>query len=220
MRLTLNSLFLPPFVNRVKAITRHARYLLFFSVFTVGIISTAFSQDITREYTIKRKGDVVGHTLFTHASSASTTTLVLTSDVKAWFVVTFQANAREEAVFENEILTRSSIYRKMNGNEKVNKTTTLNGNRYLIRKGSKQEILDSYPIHFNLLSLYAFEPKRISKVYSDNYEKFFDVHKIGDQHYKVNFPGGNFTEYFYQNGICVKVHVHHSLYEVVIELIR
>lgn len=160
----------------------------------------------------------MGHIVFTHTSYANTTTLRLASSVKTKLMVASQGTAKEESVFQNDVLTMSSIYREMNGNEKVNKTTSLKGSHYLIQKGSTQEILDYYPIRFNMLSMYAFEPKSISKVYSDNYQKFFDVHKTGDQRYKVNFPGGNSTEYFYQNGVCVKAKVSHALYDVTIEL--
>lgn len=198
-------------------ISRALRFLFIF-IFSIVISPNSFSQKTTLDYTINRKGDAVGHILFTQSCSADKTILKLESDVETWFIFTFVANALEEAIFENNIMTRSSIYRRMNGKEKVNKTTTLNGSSYVVQKGSKQEVLNHYPITHNLLCMYANEPKNFSKVYSDNFQQFFDIQKIGDQHYRVNFPDRNYTEYFYLNGVCVKLHVHHTLYEVTIEL--
>ncbi|HLF65484.1 MAG TPA: DUF6134 family protein [Saprospiraceae bacterium] len=195
------------------------RFSLIF-ILSAVIIPALFSQDKSLEYTINRKGDIVGHIFFTQSSLADKTTLRLESNVKTWFIFTFFANALEEAVFENDIMIRSSIYRQLNGKEKVNKTTTLNGSNYIVQKGSKQEVLNNDPIRYTLLNMYVLEPKNISKVYSDNFQQLFDIQKVGDQHYKVNFPDRNYTEYFYKNGVCVKVHVHHTLYEVTIELKR
>ena len=203
--------------NGADTVKRLSRTVLIL-ILTLGSAWGSLAQNRVLEYAIIRKGDPVGQICFTQSTLANKTILTLESDVETWFVFTFVANAREQAVFENNIMTSSSLYRQMNGKEKANKTTTLNGNSYIVKKGSRQEVLNHYPIRFSLLSMYVIEPTNISKVYSDNFQQFFDIHKVGDQHYKVNFPGGNFTEYFYQDGVCVKVHVHHTLYEVTIEL--
>jgi hypothetical protein len=170
------------------------------------------------EYSIKRNGDVVGIINFTHGITGNRTVLTLESEVNTRFIFNFKAKAKEEAIYDDSIMTWSSIYRKLNGNVKVDKKTKANGNTYTVYKGSKTETLNNYPIRYNMLSIYIIEPVNISKVYSDNFQQQVDIQKIADHHYKIKFPDGNYSEYFYTNGICSKVEIHHSLYSATIEL--
>jgi hypothetical protein len=160
----------------------------------------------------------VGNIRFKQNISGSRTTLLLESEVKTRFIFTFTARAKEETIYDNGIMTWSSIYRKLNGNVKADKKTKANGNSYTVYKGSKTETLNNYPIHYNMLSIYVLEPLNISKVYSDNFQQQVDILKLAEHHYKIKFPDGNYNEYFYSNGICIKVQVHHSLYSATIEL--
>ena len=128
------------------------------------------------------------------------------------------AMALEETVYENGIMIWSSIYQKMNGNERVNKKTKLMGRNYVITKGQQLETIISFPIHFNMICLYISEPLHMSKVYSDNFQQFLDIQKLSDHHYKIRFPDGNYNEYYYTNGLCSKVEVNHRFYNSTIEL--
>jgi hypothetical protein len=170
------------------------------------------------EYSIKRNGDVVGIINFTHGITGNRTVLTLESEVNTRFIFNFKAKAKEEAIYDDSIMTWSSIYRKLNGNVKIDKKTKANGNTYTVYKGSKTETLNNYPIRYNMLSIYISEPVNILKVYSDNFQQQIDIQKIADHHYKIKFPDGNYSEYFYTNGICSKVEIHHSLYSATIEL--
>lgn len=170
------------------------------------------------EYSIKRNGEVVGTISFTHGIAGNRTVLTMESEVNTRFIFTFKAKAKEEAIYDDSILTWSSIYRKVNGNVKVDKQTKANGNIYTVYKGSKTETLNNYPIRYNMLSIYIMEPVNISKVYSDNFQQQIDIQKIANHRYKIKFPDGNYSEYFYTNGICSKVEIHHSLYSATIEL--
>ena len=194
---------------------------------TIGLIFVCLaislfsdSQNKKMEYQIKRNGDVVGNLQFTQQSSGNRTTLKLESEVKTWFIFTFNAKANEEAVYDNGIMTSSSIYRKLNGNVKADKKTKADGNSYTIFKGSKTETLSNYPILYSMLSIYTVEPVNISKVYSDNFQQFLNIQKIKAQHYKIKFPDGNYSEYYYDGGICSRVEVYHSLYSASIERIK
>lgn len=182
----------------------------------LGVFAT--SQEKKLEYQIKRNGNVVGNVHFTQTSSGNRTTMKMESEVKTRFILLFTAKAQEEAIYDNGIMTWSSIYRKLNGNVKADKKTKAYGNSYTIYKGNKTETLNNYPIRYNMLSIYSAEPVSISKVYSDNFQQFLDIQKMGEHHYKIKFPDGNYSEYFYKNGVCSKVEVHHTLYSATIEL--
>jgi len=177
------------------------------------------AQEKKLEYNIKRNGDVVGNIHFIQGISGNRTVLTMESEVNTRFIFNFTAKAKEEVIYDNGIMTWSSIFRKLNGNVKVNKKTKANGNAYTVYKGTKTETLNNYPIRYNMLSVYINEPVNITKVYSDNFQQQIAIQKIADHHYKIKFPDGNYNEYFYTNGVCSKIEIHHSLYSATIELI-
>jgi len=178
------------------------------------IFSTdSYSQNKTFNYQIIRNGDKVGSLLFSETSTGDLDYLKMESDVKTRLIFTFTAHASEEAVYNNGILLRSSIYRRLNGTEKANKQHEVTGNRqYLIRTGKTSEFTKAYPITYNMLSLYSKEPENISKVYSDNFQTFLAIEKAASHKYKITLPDGNYNYYYYKNGILNLVEVHHSFY--------
>jgi Domain of unknown function (DUF6134) len=187
-------------------------------VVLLGTMISANAQEKKLEYNIKRNGDVVGNIHFIQGIAGNRTVLTMESEVNTRFIFNFKAKAKEEVIYDNGIMTWSSIFRKLNGNVKVDKKTKANGSAYTVYKGSKTEMLNNYPIRYNMLSVYIIEPVNVTKVYSDNFQQQIDIQKVDDHHYKIKFPDGNYNEYFYTNGICSKVEVHHSLYSATIEL--
>jgi len=187
----------------------------------IVLLSTMISinaQQKKLEYSIKRNGDVVGNIHFIQGIVGNRTVLTMESEVNTRFIFNFKAKAKEEVIYDNGIMTWSSIFRKLNGNVKVDKKTKATGNAYTVYKGSKTETLNNYPIRYNMLSVYINEPVNITKVYSDNFQQQIDIQKIADHHYKIKFPDGNYNEYFYINGVCSKIEIHHSMYSATIEL--
>ena len=187
----------------------------------VALLITMISinaQEKKLEYNIKRNGDVVGNIHFIQGTAGNRTVLTMESEVNTRFIFNFKAKAKEEVIYDNGIMTWSSIFRKLNGTIKVDKKTKANGSVYTVYKGSKKETLNNYPIRYNMLSVYIIEPVNITKVYSDNFQQQIDIQKIADHHYKIKFPDGNYNEYFYTNGVCSKIEIHHSLYSATIEL--
>lgn len=193
-------------------------YDLTLLVVLLGTITSINAQQKKLEYNIKRNGDIVGNIHFNQGIVGNRTVLTMESEVNTRFIFNFKAKAKEEVIYDNGIMTWSSIFRKLNGTVKVDKKTKANGNAYTVYKGSKTETLNNYPIRYNMLSVYISEPVNITKVYSDNFQQQIDIQKIADHHYKIKFPDGNYNEYFYTNGICSKIKVHHSMYSATIEL--
>lgn len=187
-------------------------------VVLLGTMISTNAQEKILEYNIKRDGDVVGNIHFIQGIAGNRTTLTMESEVNTRFIFNFKAMAKEEVIYDNGIMTWSSIFRKLNGNVKIDKKTKAIGNAYTVFKGSKKETLNNYPIRYNMLSVYIIEPVNITKVYSDNFQLQINIQKIADHHYKIKFPDGNYNEYFYINGVCSKIEIHHSFYSATIEL--
>jgi hypothetical protein len=176
------------------------------------------TQVSTREYVIIKNSKSIGTILFTENKSGGNTILLLETEINARFLISFEGVGREEAVFQNNNLIRSSIYRKLNGTEKANKRLWRGDSSYLFRDGSDSGVATDRPIHYHLLSLYIKEPVDDHWVFSDNFQQFVEVERLSGGHYKIRFPDGNANEYFYQQGICSKILVHHTFYSATIQL--
>lgn len=210
-------------VNPVKAeklsvLIRKTGKVIFVCLLLLLMGYFAWPQDTQLQYVIKRKGSEIGTISFSQQNSGNKKVLKMKSNIRLRVLFLFTATGQEESVFENGVLTSSFIYQKLNGNERVNKKTQLLGNNYVITKGKETETVGSYPISYNMVCLYDREPISISKVYSDAFQRLLDIQTIGDHHYKISFPDGNYNEYYYSNGACTKVEVHHRLYRSTFEL--
>ena len=178
------------------------------------------TQNRSLNYQIVRNGSKVGTLRFSESNSAGMDFLRMESDVKTRFIFSFIAHANEEAVYENGVLLRSSIYRRLNGTEKANKQHQADNRRYIIHDGSNTEITNNYPITYSMLSLYSREPGGIGKVYSDNFETFLAIQQPEPHKYKITLPDGNYNYYYYKNGVLNQIEVHHSFYSANIILLN
>jgi hypothetical protein len=176
------------------------------------------SQTRSLNYQVIRNGSKVGSLQFTQSTVAGMHYLKMESEVKIKFIFTFTVNVKEEAVYSNGVLLRSSIYRQMNGSEKANKQLQAGNNQYILHAGKNSEVKKNYPITYNMLSLYSMEPLGVDKVYSDSFETFVAIQKAGEHRYKISLPDGNYNYYYYKQGILYLVEVHHSLYSANIVL--
>lgn len=208
----------PESAKKIQEIMLKAGKIIIILVLFLAVAHIAISQEKKLEYVIKRKGSEVGAISIIQQTLGNRMFIKLESEVRTRMIFLFTAKGKEESIYENGILTWSSIYRKMNGSEKANKKTRLSGKNYIVSKGDDSETLNSYPIRYNMLCLYILEPVNIQKVYSDNFQQFLDIQTLAPHHYKIRFPDGNSSEYFFSNGICSTIKVHHSLYSATIEL--
>ena len=176
------------------------------------------AQNKVLKYQIIRNGTPVGTVLFSETSTNDGDYLKMESDVKTRFIFSFVAHASEETIYHHGVMFRSSIYRRLNGNEKVNKQHQENNGQYIIHAGQRSEVTKTYPITYNMLSLYSKEPEDISRVYSDNFESFVSIQKTGQHRYRITLPDGNYNNYYYKNGLLVLVEIHHSFYSANIVL--
>ncbi len=190
--------------------------LLFVLLLLFGVI--AFSQSNQLRYSINRKGSQVGTISFFQQFAGNKKIFRTESEVKTRMLFLFTAIGREESVYENGVLQSSSVYQKLNGSERLNKKTMLVGRNYVVYNGKHPETLANYPISYNMICLFAMEPSAVTKVYSDRFQQFLDIQPVRNHQYRVRFPDGNYNEYFYTNGLCTRVEVHHSLYRSSVEL--
>jgi hypothetical protein len=189
------------------------------AILLIFFAMSVIAQTKDLNYMIMRGTDIVGGIHFTETNNSGMKQLEMESQVKGRILfISYSGNAKEEALYQNGVLYRSSIYRKLNGKEKANKQHQAVNNQYVIRSGENSETSAAYPITYNMLSLYSTEPVTIDKVYSDNFQRFLEIKKLENHKYKISLPDGNTNYYYYQNGELVLVEAHSSWYSVMIVL--
>ena len=184
------------------------------SIIVTMLVLPGFSQTRSLHFQIIRNENKIGTVSFSENISDGTDSLRVESNVKTRFIFTFTGYVLESATFKNGILLQSSLYRKFNGDEKVNKQHRAENAQYIISKGKNSKVMKDYPITYNMLSLYSKEPVNIGKVYSDNFEKFLSVQKVDTHKYKITLPDDNYNVYSYVDGVLNLVEVHHTFYTV------
>lgn len=204
------------FFVRLRFVAR----VVFLILLMAGIAVYAFSQERVLQYIVKRNGDAVGNMIFKEIKDSNRVTYKLQSEVKTSFVFTITVKAIEEATYENGILTYSRFYQKVNSNERVNTEIQASGRGYLVISRQNVKPLNSYPITCNLICLYTMEPLHQTRIFSDKFQQFISIENVGLHHYRIKFPDGNYNEYFYQSGTCIKVKLNSTWFCAEMELKR
>lgn len=198
-------------------IPRISLFLILMVLLLTGFQTNAQTKEL--HYQILRGNDVVGSILFSESDITGVKKMKMESQVKGKILfISYSGMAKEETIFRDGVLIQSSIYRRMNGKEKINKQHQAVNNQYVIRTGEKTDVAGIYPITYNMLSLYSSEPVNVSKVYSDNFQDFIPIKNMGDHQYKISLPNGDTNYYYYKNGILARVTANSTWYSVTILL--
>jgi hypothetical protein len=202
----------------VKAKLLYAFKIVFFIgvAFIIAMVTRAQEKNLL--YTVKKNGNKIGYMHVKENREGSIVRLSLKSDIKTSFIIRFSAVGIEEAKYDNGILVSSFVYQKLNGTEKINKQIRYVNGGYVINSKGIEEALTNEKIYYNLLCIYNHEPFQSVLIFSDKYQKFLPIYKIGEHHYRIKFPEGSANDYWFENGVCKKIEVDHAFYSVIMEL--
>jgi hypothetical protein len=191
-----------------------AKYILLL-LFTACIFPTpGYAQERKLVYDVMKDGNIIGEIIFLELIKDQRKILSLTSDVKTRFIFCFSDHAEEAASFEDGVMVYSSFYQKQNGSDKAHKKTIASGNSYKLIDDGASKLISCSPIRYNMLLLYTNIPESIYKVYSDNFQKLLDIKKVGENKYRLTLPDGNYNYYTYRNGVCNRVDIERTFFNV------
>ena len=202
--------FLPPRWRKAKGALWLNTFVLL-GTFLFAIPS--FSQQQHLQYAINRNGKTVGNLSFEKSTAGTRTTYNIHSEVKVAVLLTVTVQAREQSVYDNDVLQSSSMVRHVNGRQKANKQIVNNGSGLTVSADGHRKELKNFRVKYNMHCLYSVEPIHFGNVFSDNYQQFIPIIKMADHHYRIAFPDGGSNEYFYENGVCKKVKVKSNLFD-------
>jgi hypothetical protein len=169
------------------------------------------AQKQVQNYQIMRNGKNVGWTTVEKMMDSNTMMMIMLTDVKIRFILSYESSAKEISHFRDGNLQQSYYYRKTNGSVKADRHTKLVGNNYEVDDKEKTK-LKITPVTYNTLCMYFQEPVNISKVYSDNHQRFLDIEKTKDGGYKTVSPDNTANIFYYSGGVCNRVKITHSFY--------
>lgn len=196
------------------------RYLLISAITGIIILAAIKATSQQLIYKVLHNGDNIGWIkLERSCDSVNYCRMQLESKTSFSMILSFRSFIFETSYFLRGKLIFSSQYQKLNRSVKANKKTRFNGKGYEVIKDNSITALEINDVNFNLMCMYFQEPRDIKRVYCDKHETYADIEKTADGGYKVYFPDGNSNCYYYENGICSKVRMSHSLYtaEVILE---
>ncbi len=196
---------------------KYAVIILLLSALLIAI--PALPQKTDLKYNIKHGTTVIGSFNVSINTAENSSSITLESHVKTGFIISISVNIKEESIFKNGVFQYSRIFREINGTEKINKKCSAYGSGYIVVNKGRADTFCCTSIQYNLMNMYNSEPVGLNKVYSDNFQQFLAVSNNGAHEYRINLPDGTYQEYYYKNGLCIKVVMHHTLYTYTLELI-
>jgi hypothetical protein len=210
--------YIAPRIN-LKALFRKAiklkliltALILTFSFFTV------YAAESVR-YKITRNGTLIGQLSLETNQVNTDFYLKITSNVSTRFIVKVNVQTVDSAYFKSGLLISSSVSRRVNGDQKDLKKTKWVDNHYQTQCGNKRSVIKQ-SIYYNMMLMYLKEPGNINYVYSDNFQCFVPITKIGVNDYRIKLPDGNYNDYHFEHGVCTLIIINHSIYTIKMEKI-
>lgn len=172
------------------------------------------AQDHNLSFEIWRNKSIIGTISMNEKINSDSVVYDLTSEIKAKVLIRFNVTGIEKTIYKNGVLVYSSVYRKLNSDEKVNKELLFKDGKYYLTNRGRKRPLSIDKIKGNLVTLYFYEPIDISRVYCDNHNAMASVVLIESGKYQITFPDGSYNIFYYKNGKCEKVDAFTSLYKV------
>jgi len=165
-------------------------------------------------FNVIKKESNIGFINVEKRSTNETTTYIINSKINAKVVFNFIAIGKEKSIYKSDTLIYSSVYRKLNSKVKLDQSLAYHSGKYILSNRNKKERLYFNVINRNLVTLYFFEPKGISEVYSDKYKTMLKIDTIGNGMYKIIFPDKSLNIYHYEYGRCIMIEVEGPFFKV------
>lgn len=216
--------FIRKFISSYKLKGRVARFSNTVRITKIGLlliltlVLPAQSQPLT--YSILRNNKCIGKLNVVRDSKNDSTIYLLQSRVEISMLFHFDINTYHRNVFFKNQLKEYRLVQKVNGSTKESRSAFWAGLEYIMQNGNSLDRKESKIIYYTVASMYYSEPKEINYVFSEFFQQFIVIGKLGAHKYLLNFPNGNKTTYTYGNGVCTEVVAETDWIEVRFKLIE
>ncbi len=183
------------------------------------LLLKSVGQQSTFEYEVIRNNKVIGHTIVTGNKTPGKVTYKVSAEINVSIIKDFKAVSEEETVFEKGIMISSLFSRTLNGENKGKRKTMLLDSLYQIENDGKKSIHHFGKINYTCSSLYLNEPLNRKYIYSDNHQTWLKITETKLHNYKLELPNGNYGMYQFENGICTRIDIYETFFNVSLKLI-
>lgn len=188
-----------------------------FLISALLLLHTASCPAQKLKYTIRLKDELVGN-MTAQRSHKPTTTIRINSLISMEKMIKIEFQYIMESTYQKGKLLVSRTIQKINGQEQVNTSTTLDNNQYRVISKSGNSTYNSSAIQFNLCRMYFEEPVGIKEVWSDTFGKMLSLKPAGKNRYELVLPDGKSNYYTYYKGICTLVETETPMGKVTFQL--
>ena len=176
-------------------------------------------QEIKLIYNIIKGGSVIGKAVATKSIEGANVKYKMSTDSKTSFIVSIEVSTREESIFSNGMLIKSAFCQKTNGKEKVNTNVKWDGSGYQFINNGEAATVKGKKILANMMMLFFSLPDPALKVFTDHYQSFIAIEKLGADEYKTVLPNGTEKHFFYKNGVCHQLDIKSTFYNITMQLV-
>jgi len=156
-------------------------------------------------YTVFKGGDKIGKININRKTNNNITEYFFESNVKLRFIISIEVYDKMKVTFQGAQMLEARLYRTLNGKVKVDNLAAWNGSYYEMKNKDNEKSSIKQMISLATANLYYTEPKNISHVFSEKFQKMIPIKPMGNKKYTLELPGGNKTTYSYANGVCQMV---------------
>lgn len=169
-------------------------------------LNSVLAQQYNLHYRLVKDNEYVGE-LWVNDNSTSEKRTIHTQLKAQIPVFLFHINLADQksAFFKETVLQSAAVSRSFFSNNSEKKITLLSKNHYTDGKQPIASLLKHREITFSMTMLYTTEPSELESIYSEFHQCFVKVIKTGQHVYCIKTPEGQVGNYYYENGICVRV---------------
>lgn len=182
---------------------------LLFALFLLCATKTfgqTFTQNDSAEFIVLRNQEEVGSLTITRTTEGKNKTYLLNSTVHIKALVNVHVHETIMSEYESLVLTSALHKREINGFNSDDKVVVKSGDSYVCDDETLHHL--GSQIKSSVLMLYFHEPKNIDKVYSESFGEIVPVTRLSENIYSLKLPNQTTTDYFYENGVLVRVNAH------------
>ncbi len=177
-----------------------------FSLLVLFATTTAAAQQHNLHYKLIKGKDTVGELRV--VDTRFMTRRIIQTDLKAEvpaLVFHFSLVDQKSAVYNDQVLQSAVVTRSFLNAHPDRSITLLKNNIYTDGSNRITALTERPVIDFSMTMLYTTEPEGKQVVYSEFHQVFVAVEQIARHTYRIITPEGQIGDYYYKNGLCIKI---------------
>lgn len=183
-------------------------FLIFFAI--SGHHLTA--QDILC-FEAKKGRKKVGYLQATRDLNGNETTYTLKYELNVWVLVNVKLKFDFTCTYKDGHLVNAVSHQYRDGYLREKTICWWDGNSYKLKRNDKESVIETEQVVLSTIPIFFNEPVE-EKIFSERVGAFLPIRKMKNGAYEMKLVSGNRNYYNYENGICKKFKLTHTLGDI------